>query len=300
MSYLDKIRKGTSIESTRKAFEEQETREKGKFGDSRFWKPSVDKDGNGEATFRFLPCDPERIEETTPFVAKKKHFFKGKSLRVYSENCPKTIGKDCPVCDANIEVYRKYYPDKVVPKKICDGRFAKENYYSNIYMIDDSINPENNGKVFLYEFGYKIFNMLKEADKPASARKQAINPFSVLEDGSNFVLVSKTDPKSKQRSYDSSFFESNPSMLVDDESKIEEIMKSTYSLQSLVSEENFKPYDELQAKLDKVDNIASRRSVEDESCGDDNGFKGDVDEVNDKNNDDVISIDDLDVDDLPF
>lgn len=285
--YLEKLRKSNNLETTKKLIQEEEQKFTS-FGDSRFWKLPVDKTGNGEAVIRFLGCDPEKPEETSPFVSKEKHFFKGKTLKIYAENCPKTIGKDCPVCDGNIEVNMKYKDNKELAKKINEGRYPKKNFYANIYVVECKARSEDEGKVFLFEFGPKIFEKIKEANAPTSARKKAIDAFSIFDDGANFVMIAKTD--NKQRNYDSSFFE-DCSFLTEDEKKMEEIMKSTYSLQSIISEENFKSYDELEKILERVDTLKRGGSHKDE----------DEDEINkeeEKNTE--IDISDVDIDDLPF
>jgi len=279
-----KLRESSSIETTKKLLEEKE---KPSFGDSRIWKIGVDKKtGNGEAVIRFLPANPLKEEETSPFVDKYVHYFKGKSGRYYNENCPTSISGECPVCDANREVFNAYKDNQEQAKRITKGKYRNHKYFSNILVIEDKANPDNEGKVFLFEYGPKIYEMIQEAIKPTSSRKKAISPFSIFEDGANFIIVAKT--VNEQRNYDSSEFEA-PSKLDMTDEELEKLFESCYSLQAIVSVDNFKNYEELERILAKVE-IVKHSTYEPEEPTEDHENSG-VDKD--------ISIEDLN-DDLPF
>jgi hypothetical protein len=210
--------------------------------DDRFWQPSVDKAGNGYAVIRFLPS-PEG--EDVPFVRVFSHGFKGPSGSWYIENSLTTIGKTDPVGELNTQLWNSgLESDKEVARK----QKRKLIYISNIYIVEDSGNPENNGKIFLFKYGKKIFDKLNEAMNPQFADEDAVNPFDLWE-GANFKL--KIRNVEGYRNYDKSEFAAAGPLLKDD-GKLEKIWKSEHSLQEFLSPSNFKSYDELKAKLNRV------------------------------------------------
>jgi hypothetical protein len=209
--------------------------------DTRFWYPSVDKSGNGYAVIRFLPSPGE---EDVPFVRMFEHGFKGPSGSWYIENSLTTIGKTDPVSEYNSTLWNSgLESDKEIARK----QKRKLNFISNIYVISDQQNPENEGKVFLFRYGKKIFDKLNEAMNPQFADEDAMNPFDLWA-GANFKL--KIRNVEGYRNYDKSEFAS-AGPLADDET-MEGIWKKCYSLQEFLNPSNFKSYDELKAKLNRV------------------------------------------------
>lgn len=259
-SYLKQLReqRNKSIETLTKQIDDSK---KTSYGDDRFWKLSVDKTGNGEAVIRFLP---PFYGENVAWVDKYSHTFEGSSGKWFIENCPTTTpGNQCPVCDANRVIW-KNNPKEIAQKKT-EKTKRVHKYYSNILVVDDPANPENNGKVFLFEFGPKLFAKIEEAIKPISTRQKAIDPFDI-DEGANFLLLAKN--VAGQRNYDSSRFEGTSSISEEDK-EIERILNSLYSLQALVSKDNFKTYEELSDIYSRVQGrngtvISHETEVEDE------------------------------------
>lgn len=210
--------------------------------DDRFWYPNVDKAGNGYAVVRFLPAP---AGEDVPFVRIFSHGFKGPSGSWYIENSLTTIGKTDPVGEYNTQLWNSgLESDKEIARK----QKRKLTYISNVYVIEDSQNPENNGKVFLFKYGKKIFDKLNEAMNPQFADEEPLNPFD-LWDGANFKI--KIRNVEGYRNYDKSEF-SSASPLFEEESKLENIWKSEYPLQEFLAPSNFKSYEELKSKLHRV------------------------------------------------
>lgn len=288
-SYLKELRANSkkSIESLSKQIENSE---KTSYGDERFWKLTVDKSGNGEALIRFLP---PMYGESVAWVEKYSHAYEGATGRWVVENCPTTIGQDCGICAANREIW-KNNPEEIARKKT-EKTKRIHKFYSNILVIDDPANPENNGKVFMYEYGPKIFAKIKEAIKPISSRQNPIDPFDI-DEGANFLILAKN--VAGQRNYDSCRFES-VSAISDNDKEIEKILNSLYSLKAVVSPENFKSFEDLKNIYD----IASgrngtfvKREVETEvETADDLP----VYEHSTKKTSKISDID-IDLDDLPF
>jgi hypothetical protein len=288
-SYLKTLREKSknSIEEKSKQIDDSK---KTSYGDDRFWKLTVDKNGNGEAVIRFLP---PMDGESVAWVDKYNHSFQGPTGQWFIENCPTTIGGNCPVCDANRIIWRNNSKEEAQKKTLETKRIHK--YYSNILVVDDPANSENNGKVFLYEFGPRIFAKIEEAIKPISSRQKPIDPFDI-DRGANFILLAKT--VSKQRNYDSSSFES-PSPISDDDDTIDKILGSLFSLQSLVSKENFKSFDDLQRSLDRAEGrgVTVRREFETES---EDSFLEERTSNGGKEPEFSGSLKDLDLDEIPF
>ena len=211
------------------------------FQDERFWKPELDKSGNGYAIIRFLP-QPEG--ESLPWARVWSHAFSGPG-GWYIENSLTTIGAKDPVSEYNTELWNSGNDaDKETARK--QKRVLK--YFANIYVVSDPKHPEHEGKVMLFRFGKKIFDKLTEAMNPAFDDEEALNPFDMWK-GADFKLkIRKVDG---YWNYDKSEFAS-PKQLLEDEDQLEAIYKKQYSLEAFTVADQFKTYDELKEKLHKT------------------------------------------------
>ena len=232
--------------------------------DERLWKPELDKSGNGFAVIRFLPA-PDG--EDMPWAKIWSHAFKGPQGQWYIENSLTTIGKDDPVGELNRELWNS---GKESDKAIARAQKRKLSYYSNIYVVSDPAHPENEGKVFLYKYGKKIFDKLVEAMQPAFADETPIDPFNFWK-GADFKLkIRKVDG---YWNYDKSEFAAPATLGGFDDEQLEEIWKKGYSLAEFEDSKNFKSYDALKARLDLVLKSQARvapsldESLEDETEG---------------------------------
>ena len=216
----------------------------GKKGDDRFWSPTVDKAGNGYAVIRFLPAPPN---EDVPFVRVFDHGFQGPG-GWYIENSLTTIGKQDPVSEYNSKLWNSTTDDKSPEREQARKQKRRLHFISNIYVVQDQANPDNEGKVFLYKYGKKIFDKLKEAMEPQFEDESPMNPFDLWA-GANFKL--KIRQVEGYRNYDKSEFD-KPAALLKDDDKLEKVWNSEHSLQEFLKPENFKSYEELKAKLVKV------------------------------------------------
>ena len=221
---------------------ENKPQEKKSYVDERLWKPVMDKTGNGFAIIRFLPA-PEG--EELPWAKVWNHAFQGPTGQWYIENSLTTIGQNDPVSEHNTRLWNSgVESDKEIARK----QKRKLQYFSNIYVVKDSANPENESKVFLYRFGKKIFDKIMEAMQPAFDDEVAINPFDFWK-GANFKLkIRKVDG---YWNYDKSEFE-GVSPVLDDDDALEKMWKTQYSLAEFSAPTNFKSYDELMTRLDTV------------------------------------------------
>ena len=213
--------------------------------DDRFWTPNVDKAGNGFAVIRFLPAPGD---EPVPFVRMWDHGFKGPTGQWYIEKSLTTLGKPDPVSELNTKLWNLSSDDSSPSRKQVRAQKRKLNYICNIYMVQDQANPENNGKVFLFKFGKKLFDKINEAMHPQFGDEQPLNPFDLWA-GANFKL--KIRNVEGYRNYDKSEFGASAPLFEDDE-QMEAVWKREHSLQAFLAPENFKSYEELKAKLDKV------------------------------------------------
>ena len=240
---LSKLKKSSSLDKLLNAVKEDSApQEKKSYKDDRLWKPEMDKSGNGYAVIRFLPAvDGEDL----PWAKVWNHAFQGPTGQWYIENSLTTIGQKDPVSEHNTRLWNTgLESDKEIARK----QKRKLQYFANIYVVSDSKHPENEGKVFLYRFGKKIFDKIMEAMQPAFEDEEAINPFDFWK-GANFKLkVRKVDG---YWNYDKSEFDS-VSPLFDNDAEIETLWKMQYPLAEFSADSNFKSYDELKTRLDAV------------------------------------------------
>jgi hypothetical protein len=219
--------------------------DKKSYQDDRFWKPERDKAGNASATIRFLA----RTEgDELPWVKVFSHGFKGPTGRWYIEDSLTTIGQPDPVGELNMRLWNSTTDDQSPARKQARTQKRKLSYIANILVINDPKHPENNGKVFLFKFGKKIFDKIMDKARPTFEDEEPVNVFDYWE-GANFKLRMKQVEGFPN--YDSSEFES-PSSISDDDEDILGVAKQQYVLAEFNDPKNFKSYDELKRKLDAV------------------------------------------------
>ena len=240
---LENLKRSNSLDKLLGAVEKENApQEKKSYKDERLWKPELDKSGNGYAVIRFLPA----VEgEDMPWAKVWNHAFQGPTGQWYIENSLTTIGQKDPVSEYNSTLWNTgLESDKEIARK----QKRKLQYFSNIYVVSDSKHPENEGKVFLFRYGKKIFDKIMAAMQPEFEDETPINPFDFWE-GSNFKLkIRKVDG---YWNYDKSEFEAK-SALFDNDAKIEEVWKTAHPLAEFTANSNFKSYEELKTRLDAV------------------------------------------------
>lgn len=249
---FENLKKQSKLGSlTEKLVKEVEKMSTGGSGaDERFWKPEMDKTGVGSAIIRFLPA-PEG--EELPWVKMYSHAFQGNG-GWYIENSLTTIGQKDPVSEHNRELWNSG-SDK--DKETVRKQKRKLSYYSNIYVVKDPAHPENEGKVFLFKFGKKIFDKILNAMQPEFEDEEPINPFDFW-GGANFRL--KIRKVEGYWNYDKSEFDS-PSPLFDDDDALEALWKKEYSLSAIVAPDQFKSYEDLEKRLKYVLGQKSARAA---------------------------------------
>jgi len=257
MSFENLKRQSGNLDKLTKAIESLATSE-GSDKKENFWKPEVDKAGNGMAVIRFLPSSAKDGEDSLPWVKYYSHGFQGPGGWLI-DNCLTTKNQKCPVCEHNSGLWNSGIQAN---KDIVGKQKRKLNYIANVYIVSDPKHPENEGQVKLFRFGAKIFDKLTEAMNPQFEDESPINPFDLWK-GANFKL--KIRKVEGYQNYDKSEFES-AAPLSSDDSKLEKIWQSEYALSEFVSDAEFKSYDDLKARLDKVlglaGNTPARTTVE--------------------------------------
>ncbi len=241
---IDTIRSKNSLDKLLGAVNQEKApnSEKKSYVDERIWKGELDKSGNGYAVLRFLPAVHG---EELPWVKVYSHAFQGPTGQWYIENSRTTINQKDPVSEYNSKLWNTgLESDKEIARK----QKRKLSYYSNVYVVSDPKHPENEGKVFLYKYGKKIYDKLLAAMQPEFQDETPINPFDPFT-GANFKLkIRKVDG---YWNYDKSEFEA-PSKLSEDESKVEDICQKSYALSEFTNSSNFKSYEELAKRMDIV------------------------------------------------
>ena len=228
-----------------KALEEnlnpEDSKKQNKYQDERLWKPELDKTGNGYAVLRFLPATSG---EDMPWVRLWSHAFQGPG-GWYIENSLTTLGHKDPVSEENTRLWNTGVESD---KGIARNRKRKLSYYSNVLIVSDPTHPENEGQVKLFKFGKKIFDKITEAMQPEFDDETPINPFDFWK-GANFKLkIRKVDGF---WNYDKSEFE-GVSAIADNDDSIKAIWEKQYPLKPFLDADNFKSYEELKEKLNRV------------------------------------------------
>jgi hypothetical protein len=242
-SFANLKRQSGNLDKLTKAIEALNSSE-GTESRDNFWRPEVDKAGNGMATIRFLPASPGDGDDSLPWVKVFSHGFQGPGGWLI-DNCLTTKNQQCPVCEHNNKLWNSGIEAN---KEIVRKQKRKLNYIANVYIVSDPKHPENEGQVKLFKFGKKIFDKITEAMNPAFEDETAINPFDFWK-GANFKL--KIRKVEGYQNYDKSEFES-PSALSNDDEELEKIWKQQHTLKDLVADKEFKSYDDLKNRLDKV------------------------------------------------
>jgi len=240
---LDSLKSSGSLNKLLDAAKgETKPQEKKSYVDERLWKPELDKSGNGYAVLRFLPAIQG---EDLPWAKVWNHAFQGPTGQWYIENSLTTLNQKDPVSEHNTQLWNTgLESDKEIARK----QKRKLQYFSNIYVVSDAKHPENEGKVFLFRYGKKIFDKITAAMSPEFEDEKAINPFDFWE-GANFKLkIRKVDG---YWNYDKSEFE-DTSVFFEDDAEIDKVWKSQHSLAEYSAPTNFKSYDELRTRLDAV------------------------------------------------
>ena len=209
--------------------------------DERYWRPELDKSGNGYSIVRFLPAPNG---EDLPWARMWNHGFQGPG-GWYIENSLTTLGQKDPVSEYNSKLWNSGIEAN---KEVARKQKRRLNYTSNVYIVKDPANPQNEGQVRLYRYGKKIFDKINDLMNPEFEDETPVNPFDLWE-GANFKMkIRKVEGFSN---YDKSEFDT-PSALLDNDDKMEEIWKTEHSLKEIVSDDKFKPFEELKEKLDRV------------------------------------------------
>lgn len=243
MSFSNLKRNRDQISKLLKAAESNSgSSEKKSYVDDRIWKPTVDQAGNGYSVIRFLPAS-EGAE--LPWVRFWDHGFKGPTGLWYIENSLTSIGQADPVGELNSRLWNS---GNDADKEKARNQKRRLHYVTNIFVKSDPGNPTNEGKVFIFKFGKKIFDKIMDVMQPQFADEDPINPFDFWE-GADFKL--KIRNVEGYRNYDKSEFASQSS-LSEDDTKLEDIYNKMYGLKEFVDPTNYKTYDELKEKLNRV------------------------------------------------
>lgn len=243
MGFSDLKKKSKSMTEQLSKEMEKLTTKGGYEKDERFWSLERDKAGNGYAVIRFLPA----VEgEEIPWVRVFSHGFKGKGGWLI-ENCPTTIGKKCPICEGNNELWNSGVESD---KSIARDRKRKLTYISNILVVKDPANPSNEGKVFLFKYGAKIFEKINDKMTPKFDDEKPMNPFDFWQ-GANFKLKA-TVGDGGYVNYEKSSFDSPEALLEGEDSELEALWKKEHALLAFVAPDQFKAYEELKDRLHTV------------------------------------------------
>lgn len=245
-SFANLKRSSNSFDKLKKAVESTtQASEAGSKEDTRFWQPEVDKAGNGMAIVRFLPAPAADGDDALPWVRVFSHGFQGPG-GWFIDNCLTTLNDKCPVCEHNNTLWNSGIEAN---KDIARKQKRKLSYVANVLIVSDPANKSNEGQIRLFKFGKKIFDKITEAMNPEFEDEKPVNPFDFWE-GANFKL--KIRNVEGYRNYDKSEFAEQSALFDGDDAKLEELWKKEYGLKEFVEKKQFKSYEQLKSRLDKV------------------------------------------------
>ncbi len=221
--------------------------------DENLWKPTVDKAGNGYAVVRFLPSDQE-----VPWVRYWDHGFKGPTGKWYIERSLTSIGQQDPLGEHNAKLWNSgNEEDRETVRK----QKRRLHYVVNIMVLSDPSAPQNEGKVFKYQFGKKIFDKIQDLMQPQFPGEVPVDPFDLWE-GADFQL--KIRQVEGYRNYDRSEFKAPSPLLGGDEVQLQATMNQLHKIDSYIDPAEYKSYDQLQTKLLEVLGETAPRTVKQE------------------------------------
>ena len=256
-SFANLKRQSGNLDKLSKAIEQLNTSSEGAEKSDNFWKCEVDKAGNGMATIRFLPAPAADGDDSLPWVKVFSHGFQGPGGWLI-DNCLTTLNTQCPVCEHNSALWNSGIEAN---KEIVRKQKRKLNYIANIYVVSDPKHPENEGRVFLFKFGKKIFDKIMDKARPTYEDEKPVNVFDLWE-GANFKL--RMRKKDGYTNYDESSF-MDPTPVSQDEQEMLKVVTSQYKLSEFLDRKNFKTYDELKRKLEEVlsgDSFSSKSAAQ--------------------------------------
>lgn len=239
ISFEEMLSNKKSISDLVEAANPEKSNDKKSYKDERFWKPTVDKAGNGYAVIRFLPNRSGDV----PWVRYWDHGFQGPTGQWYIEKSLTSIGQADPVSEANSKLWATGTDEN---KDLVRKRKRRLHYIANILVVSDPKNPQNEGKVFLYEFGKKIFDKISDMMQPQFEDESPVDPFDYFE-GADFKL--KIRNVEGYRNYDKSEFTKSEPLLDGDKDKLKEVFESSYDLAEFTDAKNFKTYEQLAQRL---------------------------------------------------
>lgn len=222
--------------------------------DTRFWKPSVDKSGNGFAVVRFLPG---QTDEDVPYVRVFSHGFQGPTSKWLIDDCLTTLGDGtpCPVCEYNSMLWNRGDDES---KKQVRNQKRRLSYISNIYVVKDPSAPENEGKVFLFKYGKKIWDKINEKMLPEFDDETPFDPFNYWEGADFKIKIRNVDG---YRNYDKSEFDDQTELFDGDDDELEAIHNQLHSLSEFTDPQKFKTYEQLKERLDAVLDLKPQRQT---------------------------------------
>jgi len=222
------------------------------FIDDRYWKLSTDENGSGGAIIKLL-IDKEQVAFTKVYKhAIQSYDGVNKKKRWYINTSPSTVGLPCPAS----EIWAMIKAENNEQSKEELGSFRRQiKFVTNIKVIKDPANPENEGKIFLWEFGKKIKDKFDSALKPSETERQmGEEPKQLYDPTQNWVVkVKQKKGEGGFPNYDDTTVDMYPEALYKDREEIKkDILEKTYTLSDLRKPEAFRPYEELKSSLKYV------------------------------------------------
>lgn len=135
-----------------------------------------------------------------------------------------TVGLPDPISKERFRLLKNGTPEE---KSRAETVKWQEQWYVNVYVVDDPVNPENNGTVKIFRYGKMLDKMIKAAIEGDDADEFGARVFDLSPSGVNFKL--KVEKQGEWTSYNSSRFTSPVDLALTQEAQ-EQIYSSVHDL----------------------------------------------------------------------
>jgi len=162
------------------------------------------KDGIYKSIIRFIPNISNPKE---PFIKKYVYWLDDPITgEKFSVDCPSNVGKPSILQ----ELFFKYNSSKSYEEKEYAKYFKRSlSCYALIQIVKDDNDPESEGKLKIFRFGQKIYNMIKGENQPEI--NENLDPFHPIIGRNLYLVVTKV---ANNNNYDQSKFLGNHLLLL--------------------------------------------------------------------------------------
>jgi len=156
---------------------------------------------------------------------------------------PSTFGERDPVLEAKYRILRNDSESEELKKK-ASTVLRSEKWMVNAYVVKDSKNSDNEGKIMIVRYGKQLHKIIMDAIEGEGSEDYGPRIFDLSSNGCNLVI--KVEKQGDYPTYVSSKFSMPKAVEGLDDAKIENVYSNSLDLASVLP---IKSYDEIQSLL---------------------------------------------------